>query len=135
VILLPITSRQNWVATGVYEPLTVCSCSEISYAQSLLVPGSGITLDCPSVGGRGCVGAYNINDRGEIAAQGVLSNGETRAVLLIPCDGDHAEVDGCEYDMVDATATPDYSVPSPKPPPLTGGPQESQPRRSFSMPQ
>ncbi len=80
--------------------------------QNLLVPGSGVTLDCPA-GGRGCVGAYNINDRGEIAAQGVLPNGETRALLLIPCDQDHPDVGGCEYDMADATAsTPDRQVPS-----------------------
>ena len=73
--------------------------------QSLLLPDSGMTLDCPSAGGRGCVGAYNINDRGEIAGQGVLSNGETRAFLLIPCDEDHSDVEGCEYDREDATGT------------------------------
>jgi hypothetical protein len=34
-----------------------------------------------------------INDGGEIAAQGVLPNGDQRAVLLIPCgEGE----DGCE---------------------------------------
>jgi probable HAF family extracellular repeat protein len=74
--------------------------------QSLLIPSSDVTLDCPTNGPFGCVGAYNINDRGEIAAQGVLANGETRALLLIPCDGNHPDLDGCEYDMVDVTATP-----------------------------
>jgi probable HAF family extracellular repeat protein len=44
-----------------------------------------------------------INDRREIAAQGVLPNGDQRAVLLIPCDDDHPEIEGCDYSMVDAT--------------------------------
>jgi probable HAF family extracellular repeat protein len=39
-----------------------------------------------------------INDHGEIAAEGVLPNGDQRGVLLIPCDPDHADVDadGCK---------------------------------------
>jgi probable HAF family extracellular repeat protein len=104
--------------------------------QSLLVPGSGATLDCPQAGGRGCVGAYNINDRGEIAAQGVLANGESRALLLIPCDRDHPDVDACEYDMVDATATPDYPVPSANLPPSTSGALHARRpgRAGFQMP-
>lgn len=39
-----------------------------------------------------------INDRAEIAAQGVLPNGDHHAVLLIPCDREHADTDGCEND-------------------------------------
>jgi uncharacterized membrane protein len=70
--------------------------------QTLLVPGSGITLS-------GCafceLGTYNINDRGEIAAQGLLSNGDARAILLIPCDEDHADVEGCDYSLVDPIHT------------------------------
>lgn len=67
--------------------------------QTLLVAGSGITLS----GCAGCeLGAYNINDRGEIAAQGLLPNGDSRAVLLIPCDEDHADVEGCDYSLVEA---------------------------------
>ena len=37
-----------------------------------------------------------ISDRGEIAAQGVLSNGDTHAILLIPCDEEQGDRDGCE---------------------------------------
>jgi probable HAF family extracellular repeat protein len=44
-----------------------------------------------------------INDRGEIAAQGVLSNGDTRAVLLIPCDGEHSDDEGCADDAESTT--------------------------------
>jgi probable HAF family extracellular repeat protein len=42
-----------------------------------------------------------INDRGEIAVTGTLSNGDTHAVLLIPCDGKHPHIEGCDYSMVD----------------------------------
>jgi probable HAF family extracellular repeat protein len=44
--------------------------------QSLLVPGSGITLD----------DSFNINEGGEILATGFLDNGDHRVVLLIPCE-------------------------------------------------
>jgi len=43
--------------------------------------------------------AFFINDRGEIAAQGALSNGDTHAVVLIPCNGNHLVVEGCDFDM------------------------------------
>jgi probable HAF family extracellular repeat protein len=36
-----------------------------------------------------------IGDRGEIAAQGVLPNGDTHAVLLVPCDEERADHEGC----------------------------------------
>ena len=76
--------------------------------QTLVLPGSGVTLSgCP-----GCeVGAYNINDRGEIAGQGVLSNGDARVVLLIPCDENHSDVEGCDYSMVDASASAKSAAP------------------------
>jgi probable HAF family extracellular repeat protein len=42
-----------------------------------------------------------INDRGEIAGRAVLPNGHVHAVLLIPCDENHPDVEGCDYDTVD----------------------------------
>ena len=75
--------------------------------QTLLLPGSGITLSSCSA----CeVGAYNINDRGEITGQGVLSNGDSRVVLLIPCDENHAGIEDCDYSLVDAAAAPERPV-------------------------
>jgi probable HAF family extracellular repeat protein len=54
--------------------------------------------------------AVNINDRGEIAAAGLLPNGLTRAVLLVPCDKAHPDLEGCNYfNVADATA----DVPAP----------------------
>jgi probable HAF family extracellular repeat protein len=65
--------------------------------NTLVPPGSGATV----------LNAFNINDRGEIAGFGVLTNGDTRAVLLIPCDENHPLVEGCDYDPVEsATEAP-----------------------------
>ena len=58
---------------------------------SLLPPNTGIDL----------AEALQINDRGEIAAQGPDANGNNHAVLLIPCDDNHRDVEGCDYSMVD----------------------------------
>jgi probable HAF family extracellular repeat protein len=47
----------------------------------LVAPGSALQLTI----------AYDINDRGEIAGEGILANGDTHAFLLTPCgDGDAA---------------------------------------------
>ena len=62
--------------------------------QSLVSPGSGVTLT---------EGIF-INDRGEIAALGKLSNGDEHAIVLIPCDQQHHGIEGCDYSLVHATA-------------------------------
>jgi probable HAF family extracellular repeat protein len=49
--------------------------------------------------------AGTINDRGEIAGFGVLPNGDRHAFLLVPCNGEHHGVEGCDYRMVEANAT------------------------------
>jgi probable HAF family extracellular repeat protein len=53
--------------------------------NTLVDSGSGLTLTEP----------VYINDRGEIAGNGVLANGDTHAFLLIPCDENHGEDEGC----------------------------------------
>jgi len=55
--------------------------------------------------------AFYINDRGEIAARGVFSNGDTHSLVLIPCDENHANVEGCDYTRVDPTAAVQTSAP------------------------
>jgi probable HAF family extracellular repeat protein len=48
--------------------------------------------------------AYTINNRGEIAVNGRDAHGIEQAALLIPCDEDHADVEGCDYDLVEEAA-------------------------------
>src|ERR1019366_1434379 len=62
--------------------------------QTLIPPGSRVTV----------LYATDINDRGEIVASGVLSNGDGRSVVLIPCDENHPGVEGCDYSLMDAAA-------------------------------
>jgi len=62
--------------------------------NALVLDGSGLTVR---------EGDY-INDRGEVAGEAVLPNGDVHAVLLIPCDENHPNVEGCDYSLVDAGA-------------------------------
>jgi probable HAF family extracellular repeat protein len=65
--------------------------------NTLVPPGSAMNL----------TGAFWINDRGEITGRGVpqgCNNVDTcgHAYVLIPCDENHADVEGCDYDAFDA---------------------------------
>ena len=60
--------------------------------NTLVTPLSDINVAFP----------VSLNDRGEIVAHGVLPNGDVHSVILIPCDDDHAEVEGCDYQTVAA---------------------------------
>jgi probable HAF family extracellular repeat protein len=59
---------------GVVKHLFLWEEGSISDLGALILPGSDVQI----------VDLYDINDRGEIAAQGVLPNGDSRAVLLVP---------------------------------------------------
>ena len=66
--------------------------------NTLVPQGSGIQVAL----------AEAINDRGEIAANGaagceVVENC-SHAVLLIPCDENHPDIEGCDYSTLDASA-------------------------------
>lgn len=63
--------------------------------NTLVVDGSDITA----------VNAFDINDRGEIAGYGVLPNGDARAVLLVPCDANHLNLQGCDYSLAQASSS------------------------------
>jgi probable HAF family extracellular repeat protein len=68
--------------------------------NTLIPPGSGIDLG----------GAVSINDRGEINGEGVLPNGDVHAFLLIPCDENHRDIEGCDYSLVDPTTVAPSAV-------------------------
>jgi probable HAF family extracellular repeat protein len=52
-----------------------------------------------------------INDRGEIDGQGQLPNGDIHAFVLIPCEGDLSDDEGCEESAEGITAIQNNSVP------------------------
>ena len=71
--------------------------------NALIVPESLIEV----------ISEFDINDQGEIAAQGLLPNGDVHAVLLIPCDENHPNVQGCDYSLVNAAAVQSSAAPNP----------------------
>jgi probable HAF family extracellular repeat protein len=54
--------------------------------------------------------ALYINDRGDIAALGTLSNGDIHSFVLTPCDENHAGIAGCDYSLMDANAAAQSKV-------------------------
>ncbi len=73
--------------------------------NTLISGGAGVTV----------VNAYDINDRGEIAGWGPLPNGDERAVLLVPCDTNHPNIQGCDYSNVEASSASTSASAPPKP--------------------
>jgi len=61
--------------------------------------------------------ASSINDRGEIVGTALLpggdpqyfSNGYLHAFLLVPCDANHPDLEGCDYGLVDAAEATNLS--------------------------
>ena len=70
--------------------------------------GPIIDLSSRAVGGSDLqlTQAIYIDDRGEIAGNGVATNGDEHAYVLIPCDQDHPGVEGCEYDTIRIPTVP-----------------------------
>jgi probable HAF family extracellular repeat protein len=68
--------------------------------QTLVLPGSDVTI----------VETNYINDAGEISGFGTNSNGDTRGLLLIPCDEKHHGV--CEDDSMIEGASRQTSAPA-----------------------
>jgi hypothetical protein len=67
---------------------------------------NGVIMDLGTVAGTRNSGANFagfIDDLGEIGAFGVLPNDDSHAVLLIPCDEEHSDNEGCEDNPESAT--------------------------------
>jgi probable HAF family extracellular repeat protein len=64
--------------------------------NTLIAPNSGVQLNY----------ATHINERGEITVFGALPNGDNQGFLLIRCDENHRDIEGCDYGLVDAMAQP-----------------------------
>jgi probable HAF family extracellular repeat protein len=70
-------------------------------------PGVDLNSLVPSGSGAYLSVAFWTNDRGEIVAGGNppscdLSANCSHAYVLIPCDENHADLEGCDYETVDA---------------------------------
>ena len=53
-----------------------------------------------------------IDDDGEIGAFGILPDGNSHAVLLIPCDENHPGLEGCDYSLVEVPAAVNQTAPA-----------------------
>lgn len=92
--------------------LAVC---QVETTRAFLWENGGPILDLNSLT-LGESGAYlyeadNINESGEIVASGLPAECNDRfscghVYLLIPCDENHADVEGCDYNMVEAEIQP-----------------------------
>jgi probable HAF family extracellular repeat protein len=71
--------------------------------NTLVLPGTRMTV----------TSALLINDRGDIGCLG-LDPGDSmgHACLLIPCDENHADIDGCDYSLVQSAAAVASEVPA-----------------------
>jgi probable HAF family extracellular repeat protein len=68
-----------------------------------------------------------INDGGEITAEGVLPNGDQRAILLIPCDENHPDIEACDYSLVEESAIATTQATLAEPAPATTAQQKLTP--------
>ena len=86
--------------------ISSCTAEEPTFRAFLWEDGSIFDLNTlmPSGSALYLQVTETINDRGEIAGTGADASGNEHAFLLIPCDENHPDVEGCDYSLVDAAA-------------------------------
>jgi probable HAF family extracellular repeat protein len=62
--------------------------------NALILPNSALFLEITET----------INDQGEIAGTGLDVNGNTHAFLAIPCDENHPNLEGCDYNRAEGSS-------------------------------
>jgi probable HAF family extracellular repeat protein len=91
-----VNSKRQMVGNSTSS--TVC---DFTSRRAILWENDGPMVDLnalvPSGSGLQLNGAVDINNRGEIVGSGILTNGDAHAVLLIPCDENHPNIEGCDY--------------------------------------
>lgn len=86
--------------------ISSCTAEEPTFRAFVWEDGSIFDLNALIPGGSPLYlqSVQTINDRGEIAGQGADSSDNNHAFLLIPCDENHPDVDGCDYHSVEPDA-------------------------------
>jgi len=109
-------------AHGQVVGASISVCNNGSFRAFLWEDGSIVDLNAliPSNSPLYLTQIYTINDRGEIAGEGDDADGNGHAFLLIPCDENHPDVEGCDYDGVDGT-----TAKQPNPAPASKAPAAS----------
>jgi len=85
-------------------------CGEIGFLWEPGGPMVDLSTLLSSESAVSVIGALEINDLGEIVGKGVNTNGNTHAILLIPCDDNHPGIEGCDYSLVDASRAAQSSI-------------------------
>lgn len=91
----------NSVPTSINASEQVVGYGNVSFLWEDGGPAVDLNTLMPPNSGLQIYETDQINDRGEIAAQSMDANGNNHAVLLIPCDEHHPDVEGCDYSQID----------------------------------
>jgi probable HAF family extracellular repeat protein len=91
-------------ARGQVVGASIPVCNSEGFRAFLWEDGSMVDLNAliPSNSPLYLTQIYTINDRGEIAGEGDDADGNGHAFLLIPCDENHPDIAGCDYNPVEA---------------------------------
>src|ERR1035441_10457497 len=104
-----INSSEQVVGQNFGQPFLWEDGAPLVDLNTLVPPNSGLLLVEPG----------QINDRGEISVNASDASGNNHTVLLIPCDDDHPDVHGCDYDTIDAETAAAQSTARPYVPTTT----------------